>query len=122
MRIRISMLTAACGALLFLLSGCFWSVHQTPQPKPKPPSPVLQFMIANAPGAMTMLSDPEFGGEVRITLEESFMSAGGENCKRATVVSTDQDPEIIVACQDKTSSTEMDNIWRLVPRVWGRNR
>ena len=66
-------------ALLGGLGGCFWqSAPLPPEPEPQPLSPVAQFMVANAPGATALIQDDGFGGEVRVTLEDTFLSAAGE--------------------------------------------
>ena len=76
-----------CG--LILLGGlvsCSWQSAPTPPPvEPQPLSPVAQFMVANATGATAVIEDETFGGEVRVTLEDAFLSAAGETCKRATL-------------------------------------
>lgn len=101
-------------ALVCPLSGCFWEQAALPAEPAAPPPPVLQFMIANAPGASAVLDDPQFGDGIRVTLEDSFMSAAGEICKRATVLSASQEAEIVVACR------EAERGWILAPRIWGQ--
>lgn len=65
-----------CG--LILLGGlvsCSWQSAPTPPPvEPQPLSPVAQFMVANATGATAVIEDETFGGEVRVTLEDAFLS------------------------------------------------
>ena len=107
-----------CG--LILLGGlvsCSWQSAPTPQPL----SPVAQFMVANATGATAVIEDETFGGEVRVTLEDAFLSAAGETCKRATLLSAQHEAEIVVIChngQEGDGSTPGE--WRLMPRVWGK--
>lgn len=96
-----------------LLCGCFGAMRPEPAEPSLPPSPVLGFMIANAPGTSAVLSDPEFGEDIRVTLEENFISASGETCKRATLLSATQEAEIVVACRSS------DGRWQLAPRIWG---
>ena len=100
-----------CG--LILLGGlvsCSWQSAPTPPPvEPQPLSPVAQFMVANATGATAVIEDETFGGEVRVTLEDAFLSAAGETCKRATLLSAQQEGD---------GSTPGE--WRLMPRVWGK--
>ncbi|WP_294515530.1 DVU3141 family protein [uncultured Bilophila sp.] len=109
-------------ALLGGLGGCFWqSAPLPPEPEPQPLSPVAQFMVANAPGATALIQDDGFGGEVRVTLEDTFLSAAGETCKRATLLSAQHEAEIIVICHNGQEGDESDpGEWRLMPRVWGK--
>lgn len=78
------------------------------------PSPVENFMAKAVPGDITTLSDPAFGSDVRVSMEDSFFSAAGEECKRATVRNSFNEAEIIVACRNAEGQ------WRLAPRVWGQ--
>ena len=91
-----------CG--LILLGGlvsCSWQSAPTPPPvEPQPLSPVAQFMVANATGATAVIEDETFGGEVRVTLEDAFLSAAGETCKRATLLSAQHEAEIVVICHN----------------------
>lgn len=103
-----------------LLTGCGLMGEKTPVPEPEQTAltPVMEFMIENEPGASASLTDDSFGGEVRITMEEGFLSAASEMCKRATLLSAQHEAEIIVICRP-AYSTEA-NAWRLAPRVWGK--
>ena len=104
--------------LLLSLGGCFWNPPPVPQePEPEPLSPVVQFMVSNSPGATALIQDETFGGEVRVSLEDSFVSAAGETCKRATLLSPQQEAEIIVICHSNESGS---GHWKLMPRIWGR--
>ncbi len=105
-------------SLLLSLGGCFWkNTPVLPEPEPETLSPVVQFMVSNSPGATALIQDETFGGEVRVSLEDSFVSAAGETCKRATLLSAQQEAEIIVICRSEDSGT---GHWRLMPRIWGR--
>lgn len=95
------------------LSGCFGGKPEAPQEE-LPLSPVGQFMTMNDSGATSVIDDPEFGGEVRVTLEEAFVSAAGETCRRATVLSARQEAEVVVICRNAAGN------WVFAPRVWGR--
>ena len=104
------------------LGGCFGQ-SQPPQPEfvPDPLTPVGRFMVANTPGATALIEDATFGGEVRITLEDTFLSAAGETCKRATLLSASHEAEIIVICHNGQDGDESNpDEWRLMPRVWGK--
>ena len=98
-----------CG--LILLGGlvsCSWQSAPTPPPvEPQPLSPVAQFMVANATGATAVIEDETFGGEVRVTLEDAFLSAAGETCKRATLLSAQHEAEM---------KTKLQNPGRKQPR------
>ena len=106
-----------CG--LILLGGlvsCSWQSAPTP-----PLSPVAQFMVANATGATAVIEDETFGGEVRVTLEDAFLSAAGETCKRATLLSAQHEAEIVVICHNGQEGDESNpGEWRLMPRGWGK--
>ena len=93
------------------LQGCFGGESSPPPP---PPGPVENFLINAAPGASTTLDDPQFGQQVHVLLEDNFVFASGEDCKRATVRSQRQEAEIIVICRDD------QGVWRLAPRIWGQ--
>lgn len=110
--------------ILAFLGGCSWKATPPPaEPTPQELSPVLQFMVSNATGATSIIDDAQFGGEVRVTLEDTFLSAAGETCKRATLVSGTHEAEVVVICkttaEDEIGTTPDEN-WRLMPRVWGR--
>ena len=111
--------------LALLLGGlvsCSWQSAPSPPPvEPQPLSPVAQFMVANATGATAVIEDETFGGEVRVTLEDAFLSAAGETCKRATLLSAQHEAEIIVICHNGQEGDESNpGEWRLMPRVWGK--
>ena len=59
------------------LNGCglLGDSPETPEYKP---SPVENFMANAVPGDITTLSDPAFGTDVRVSMEDSFFSAAGE--------------------------------------------
>ena len=106
-----------CG--LILLGGlvsCSWQSAPTPPPvEPQPLSPVAQFMVANATGATAVIEDETFGGEVRVTLEDAFLSAAGETCKRATLLSAQHEAEIVVIChngQEGDGLSVTQRFWR----------
>lgn len=98
-------------ALTAPLQGCFGGESSPPPP---PPGPVESFLINAAPGASTTLDDPQFGTQVHVLLEDNFVSASGEDCRRATVRSRRQEAEVVVICRDG------QGVWRLAPRVWGQ--
>lgn len=93
------------------LAGCFGG-ESTPPPPPL--GPVETFLINAAPGASTTVDDPQFGPQVHVLLEDNFVSASGEDCRRATVRSQRQEAEVVVICRDG------QGVWRLAPRVWGQ--
>ena len=93
------------------LAGCFGGESTPPPP---PPGPVETFLINAAPGASTTVDDPLFGPQVHVLLEDNFISASGEDCRRATVRSQRQEAEVVVICRDG------QGVWRLAPRVWGQ--
>lgn len=111
-----------CLSLLAGLGGCFWQGTPAPeQPQPQPLSEVPRFMVANSSGATGVVQDEAFGGEVRVTLEDAFLSASGETCKRATVLSVQHEAEIVVICHNGQNGDESNpDEWRLMPRVWGK--
>lgn len=93
----------------------------SPPVEPQPLSPVAQFMVANATGATAVIEDETFGGEVRVTLEDAFLSAAGETCKRATLLSAQHEAEIVVICHNgQEGDGSNPGEWRLMPRVWGK--
>lgn len=93
------------------LTGCFGGESTPPPP---PPGPVESFLINAAPGASTTVDDSQFGPQVHVLLEDNFISASGEDCRRATVRSQRQEAEVVVICRDG------QGVWRLAPRVWGQ--
>lgn len=109
---QLKLLAPVCIAAL--VGGCFWQSPPPPMEETPPPSPVIQFMIESTPGNTSVLDDPVFGPEVRITLETAFLSASGEDCRRATVLSLQQEAEIVVICRNPEGQ------WTLAPRIWGR--
>ena len=74
-----------------------------------------------ATGATAVIEDETFGGEVRVTLEDAFLSAAGETCKRATLLSAQHEAEIVVICHNgQEGDGSNPGEWRLMPRVWGK--
>lgn len=102
----------------FLLSGC--GFFQSTQPEPTPPvplSPVREFIIQHKPGSVESIgtvSDPEFGENLRIVLEQEFLSASGQTCRRASLFSVRGEAEVVIMCR------EDEGIWTMAPRVWGQ--
>ena len=95
-----------------LLGGCGFGA--APAQPETPPGPVTGFMIVSNVGEVTTVDDPDFGKNVRVSLDELFTSAKGENCKRGTVLSGQREAEVVVICQDSTGR------WTMAPRVWGQ--
>ncbi len=95
-----------------LLGGCGFG-GQPAQPE-TPPGPVTAFMIVSNVGEVATIDDPDFGKNVRVSLDELFTSAKGESCKRGTVLSGQREAEVVVICQDGNGR------WNMAPRVWGQ--
>ena len=106
---------ALSGLALFaalLLGGCGFG--GSPAQPETPPGPVTGFMIASNVGETATVDDPDFGKGVRVSLDELFTSAKGEDCKRGTVLAGQREAEVIVICRDTTGR------WSMAPRVWGQ--
>ena len=106
---------ALSGLALFaalLLGGCGFG--GSPAQPETPPGPVTGFMIASNVGETATVDDPDFGKGVRVSLDELFTSAKGEDCKRGTVLAGQREAEVIVICRDATGR------WNMAPRVWGQ--
>ena len=95
-----------------LLGGCGFGA--APAQPETPPGPVTGFMIVSNVGEVTTVDDPDFGTNVRVSLDELFTSAKGEDCKRGTVLSGQREAEVIVICRDSNGH------WNMAPRVWGQ--
>ncbi len=104
--------------VLLALSGCLFASQPRPEePQPRGLSPVERFMVVRTPGgpdSTGVVSDPEFGENLRIVLEQEFLSASGETCRRASLLSQNGESEVVIMCRDKTGE------WRLAPRLWGQ--
>lgn len=105
-------LTAVLGFGLLTLPGC-GMFGDTPPPPPVHYGPVVAYMIEHQKGDATTLDDPEFGQDIHVTMQDSFESASGEHCKRATLVAREKQAEIVVICR------QGDEPWKLAPRIWG---
>lgn len=111
---------AVAALLLFsaLTGGCtLFGSDQLPPVQDIPLSPVQEFIVANAPGSAGssgVISDPEFGTDIRITVEQEFISATGETCRRAALFSQKGDTEMVVMCRNASGA------WKMAPRVWGQ--
>lgn len=71
-------------------------------------------MIVSKVGDTATVTDPDFGKDVRVSLDELFTSAKGEDCKRGTVLSSQREAEVVVICRDDKGR------WTMAPRVWGQ--
>jgi len=96
------------------LAGCFGG---NPPPAPEPLSPLVAFMSSAQPATTEQLDDPVFGNGIRVTQEESFLSASGEDCRRATVVAREREAEMVVVCR-----TAGGQSWKMMPRIMGTAR
>ena len=99
------------------LSGCAWFSSPKPMAPSRPFSPVQEFIISHTPGsadATGTVSDPEFGDTLRIVLEQEFLSAAGETCRRASLFSPRGEAEMVVMCRNA------EGLWTMAPRVWGQ--
>ena len=94
-----------------VLAGCS---SGTPHLEPEPLSPLVAFMASAQPAASAQLDDPAFGGAILVTQEEVFLSASGEDCRRATVVAREREAEMVVVCRAEAGQT-----WRMMPRIMG---
>ncbi|MDR2573533.1 MAG: hypothetical protein LBC94_04180 [Desulfovibrio sp.] len=103
-------LTLAVGALSLALASC--ATIETKAP-PQPAGPVENFIISAAPGQSATLDDPAFGDDVRVAADTPFISANGEECRRATVTAGAREAEVVVVCRPAGGN------WIMAPRVWG---
>lgn len=108
---RRHIVTGALGLALLVLPAC-GMMGDTPPPAPEY-SPLVAYMIGHERGDSTTLDDPGFGPDLAVTMQESFESAGGQYCKRATVVAKEKQAEIVVICR------KGDEPWQMAPRIWG---
>ncbi len=106
-------------ALLCLaLAGCSFFNRPEPSLPPRQLSPVEAFIVSRTPGtpgATGMVSDPAFGDELRLVLEQEFLSAAGETCRRASLFSPRGETEVVIMCRGA------DGTWVMAPRVWGQS-
>ena len=70
-----------------MLAGCGHTVSEPPISEPAPLGPMEAFLAAELPGQSIVLDDPEFGENIRVTVEDMFVSANGEHCKRGIFLS-----------------------------------
>ena len=96
------------------LAGCFGG---SPPPAPEPLTPLVAFMSSAQPAASAQLDDPVFGNGISVTQEEAFLSASGEDCRRATVVAREREPEMVVVCRAGEGQA-----WKMMPRIMGSAR
>lgn len=109
---RIS--TYVLGALLSVsITGCGLMSSDPPPPEPVY-GPVAVFVIAQEAGDSTVLDDPEFGSNIKVIIQDSFVSANGELCKRATLLAEDKQAEVVALCR------KGEGPWIMAPRIWGQ--
>lgn len=108
-------MTHCIRCLLFLqclaLTACFGTTP--PAPLPEELSPLVLFMASAEAGESQQLDDPAFGNDVSVTQEDTFTSASGEDCRRATVIANRREAEMIVICRSGAGP------WKMAPRIWG---
>ncbi|MGE9986671.1 DVU3141 family protein [Desulfovibrio sp. SGI.169] len=94
------------------LAGC-GLFSDAPPPPAYQPGPLEAYLVSAGKGDSATLDDPEFGKNIRVTLDDSFTSARGESCKRGIVLAGQKEAEVVVVCRNAEGQ------WRLAPRVWG---
>lgn len=74
--------------------------------------PLADFLAANAPGAQGGVKDPVYG-TVQVSVTESYISALGENCRKAMIAggARQTGTEQVAACQNS------DGKWRVLPAL-----
>lgn len=95
------------------LTGC-GLMSSDPPPPPPVYGPVAEFVIAQNAGSSTVLDDPEFGTAITVIIQDTFHSASGEECKRATLLAQDKQAEVVAWCRKAEGS------WLMAPRIWGQ--
>ncbi len=103
--------------LCALLAGCSFFDRPQPALPAQPLSPVQEFIISRTPGtpdAAGTVHDPEFGGAVRVVLEQEFLAASGETCRRASLFSPRGESEVVIMCRGASGA------WTMAPRIWGQ--
>jgi hypothetical protein len=78
-----------------------------------PPSSLTCWVAAQAPGARTVISDPEFGQGVMVRVEDAYSSAFGLQCKRARITVNGPPGEPVSVCEVDGKG------WFMAPRIWG---
>lgn len=104
-------LLMACGLLMANLTACGFSAPEAPPPPEY--GPVAAFVIAQD-GGTTLVDDPEFGNDITVIIQDTFFSASGEECKRATLLAQDKQAEVVAWCRKNTGP------WVMAPRIWGQ--
>ncbi|SBW08995.1 conserved exported hypothetical protein [uncultured delta proteobacterium] len=97
-------------------SGCAFFTAPDPVLPTRVYSPVEQFILSRTPGtsgAVGTVSDPAFGDNLRIVLEQEYLSGAGETCRRASLFSSRGEAEVVVMCRGASG------LWTMAPRVWG---
>lgn len=97
-------------------SGCAFFAAPDPVLPAREYSPVEQFILSRTPGtpgAVGTVSDSQFGDNLRIVLEQEYLSAAGEPCRRASLFSPRGEAEVVVMCRGASG------FWTMAPRVWG---
>ncbi|MEG6504161.1 DVU3141 family protein [Nitratidesulfovibrio sp. 1201_IL3209] len=121
-RFRPAAVLALCalGVLPVLLAACGGRQQPAPQAQEQalPARPILEFMTGNPAGSSAVLDDPEFGTGIRVVVEGLFISATGEECRRATLLSEHGEAEVVIACRPVGSGDA--DAWQMAPRIWGQ--
>ena len=99
---------AICCAGIFL-AGCSGG---KPPLEPEPLSPLAAFMSSAQPGDSASVDDPAFGSGIQVTQEGAFVSASGEDCRRATVTAREREAEMLVVCRAGEGQA-----WKMMPRI-----
>lgn len=102
----VSLLMTACGGKPMLV--------ESPLEEATTKAPLLDYIATHDAGSTATIDDPAFGKGVRVFLEGSFLSATGQECRRATLLSRNGEAEVVVACKGD------DGAWSLAPRIWGQ--
>ena len=97
--------------------GFFGGPSSGPSSEPASLTPLVAFMSSAQPAASAQLDDPVFGNGISVTQEEAFLSASGEDCRRATVVAREREPEMVVVCRAGEGQA-----WKMMPRIMGSAR